>query len=111
MDTDRTATLTRIREVGLIAVLRGPSEDVTLRAVEALVAGGVRGIEITCTTPGAAAVTRALARRLGDEILLGMGTLTAPGQVAEASEAGARFLVSRCARKGWWPRWWPAAWR
>jgi 2-dehydro-3-deoxyphosphogluconate aldolase/(4S)-4-hydroxy-2-oxoglutarate aldolase len=94
MGTDRTTTLTRIREVGLIAVLRGPSEAATVRAVEALVAGGVRGIEITYSTPRAAEVARTLDRKFGEEIVLGMGTLTEPAQAAEARDAGARFLVS-----------------
>jgi 2-dehydro-3-deoxyphosphogluconate aldolase/(4S)-4-hydroxy-2-oxoglutarate aldolase len=90
----KAATLQRIRDLGLIAVLRGPSEDATVRAVDALVAGGVRGIEITYSTPNAAAVTRTLAQRFGDAIVLGMGTLTTPIQVAEACAAGARFLVT-----------------
>jgi 2-dehydro-3-deoxyphosphogluconate aldolase / (4S)-4-hydroxy-2-oxoglutarate aldolase len=94
MRTDKTVTLKRIREVGLIAVLRGPSEDATVRTVEALVVGGVRGIEITYSTPNAAQVTRALDARFGDEIVLGMGTLTEPAQATEARDAGARFLVS-----------------
>jgi 2-dehydro-3-deoxyphosphogluconate aldolase/(4S)-4-hydroxy-2-oxoglutarate aldolase len=90
----KTATLERIRDIGLIAVLRGPSEDATLRTVEALVAGGVRAIEITFGTPNAAHVARALDRQLGDEIVLGMGTLTEPEQAMEARDAGVRFLVS-----------------
>jgi 2-dehydro-3-deoxyphosphogluconate aldolase/(4S)-4-hydroxy-2-oxoglutarate aldolase len=91
---DKTATVKRIRDLGLVAVLRGPSEEATVRAVEALVAGGVHGIEITYSTPNAAGVTRTLARRFGDEIVLGMGTLTTPDQVVEACAAGATFLVS-----------------
>lgn len=94
MRADRQATLARVRDLGLIAVLRGPSEDATVRAVVALVEGGVRAIEITFSTPNAAAVARVLDRRFGDEILLGMGTLTEPSQAAEARDAGARFLVS-----------------
>jgi 2-dehydro-3-deoxyphosphogluconate aldolase/(4S)-4-hydroxy-2-oxoglutarate aldolase len=55
---DKTATVTRIRDLGLVAVLRGPSEEATVRAVEALVAGGVRGIEITYSTPNTGAPFR-----------------------------------------------------
>lgn len=94
MTTDKTATLKRIRDAGLIAVLRGPSGDATVRTVEALVTGGVRGIEITYSTPDAAQVVRTLDRRFGDDIVLGMGTLTEPAQAREAQDAGARFLVS-----------------
>lgn len=87
-------TLQKIREVGLLAVIRGPSKELTLEMVAALVAGGVTGIEITYTTPNAAAVVAALAQRFGDQIVLGMGTLTNPAQAAEATQAGAQFLVS-----------------
>lgn len=62
--------------------------------VEALVEGGVTGIEITYTTPNATEVVRQLDGRFGDGILLGMGTLTDPGQAVEAQAAGARYLVS-----------------
>ena len=87
-------TLDRIRELGLLAVLRGPSPELTLKMVEALVNGGVTGIEITYSTPNATEVVRTLANQYGDDILLGMGTLTVPEQAAEAQAAGARFIVS-----------------
>lgn len=47
IDIDKESTLSRVREVGLLAVIRGPSPQLTLQMVEALVAGGVTGIEIT----------------------------------------------------------------
>jgi 2-dehydro-3-deoxyphosphogluconate aldolase/(4S)-4-hydroxy-2-oxoglutarate aldolase len=90
----KVATLNRLRELGLVAVIRGPSPELTVRMVEALVAGGVTGIEITYTTPNAAGVVRSLDRAFGELILLGMGTLTEPAQAAEARDAGARYLVS-----------------
>lgn len=91
---NKAETLQKIREVGLLAVIRGPSKELTLEMVAALVAGGVTGIEITYTTPNAAEVVAALAQRFGDEIVLGMGTLIEPAQAAEAAQAGAQFLVS-----------------
>jgi 2-dehydro-3-deoxyphosphogluconate aldolase/(4S)-4-hydroxy-2-oxoglutarate aldolase len=87
-------TLRRIKEVGLLAVIRGPSPDLTLKMVDALVEGGVTGIEITYSTPNAPDVVRALAEKYGDRIVLGMGTLTRPEQAQEAREAGATFVVS-----------------
>lgn len=87
-------TLNRVREMGLLAVIRGPSPEVTLETVDALINGGVLGIEITYTTPQAAEVVQALDDKYGEDILLGMGTLTEIGQVAEAGESGARFIVS-----------------
>ena len=92
--SDKESTLNRLHELGLVAVIRGPSPELTVRMVEALVAGGVLGIEITYTTPDAVGVVRALDARFGEQILLGMGTLTRPEQAEEALAAGARYIVS-----------------
>lgn len=91
---DKQITLDRVNELGLLAVLRGPSPDLTIDMVDALVANGVLGIEITYTTPNAPELVATLDRKYGDEILLGMGTLTEMDHVAQAQEAGARFIVS-----------------
>jgi len=91
---DKQTTLNRIRENGLLAVIRGPSPDLTLKMVDALVAGGVLGIEITFSTPNAPEVVRSLVSHYGDQIVLGMGTLTEIEHVAQASQAGANYLVS-----------------
>ncbi len=87
-------TLSRVSELGLLAVLRGPSPELTHKMVDALISGGVRGVEITYTTPNAAAVVKDLDEMYGDEILLGMGTLTSIAHPLEAKEAGAKFIVS-----------------
>jgi 2-dehydro-3-deoxyphosphogluconate aldolase/(4S)-4-hydroxy-2-oxoglutarate aldolase len=86
--------LDRIKQLGLLAVIRGPSPETTVKMVEALIAGGVTGIEITYSTPNAEAVVKQLDSRYGSKILLGMGTLTNPEQATCAKAAGARFLVS-----------------
>lgn len=91
---DKLTTLEKIGDLGLLAVIRGPSPELTIKMVEALVAGGVLGIEITYSTPNAAEVVKSLARKFGDEILLGMGTLTEIEHAIQASQAGAKFLVS-----------------
>jgi 2-dehydro-3-deoxyphosphogluconate aldolase/(4S)-4-hydroxy-2-oxoglutarate aldolase len=91
---DKQQTLARLRDLYIVAVLRGPSPELTIQMVEALVAGGVRAIEITYTTPNAEEVLRRLDETFGDEILLGMGTLTKAEQAASAKAAGAKFLVS-----------------
>ncbi|MGW8250936.1 MAG: bifunctional 4-hydroxy-2-oxoglutarate aldolase/2-dehydro-3-deoxy-phosphogluconate aldolase [Anaerolineales bacterium] len=91
---DKKQIVAKVEELGLLAVIRGPSADLTVKMVEALVAGGVLGIEITYSTPDAEGVVRSLANKFGDSILLGMGTVTEPDQVERAKAAGARYLVS-----------------
>jgi 2-dehydro-3-deoxyphosphogluconate aldolase/(4S)-4-hydroxy-2-oxoglutarate aldolase len=91
---NKTETLEKVKELGLLAVIRGPSPELTVRMVEALVTGGVLGIEITYSTPNAEEVVRQLAGKFGRQIVLGMGTLTRPEQAHTAKQAGAHFLVS-----------------
>jgi 2-dehydro-3-deoxyphosphogluconate aldolase/(4S)-4-hydroxy-2-oxoglutarate aldolase len=86
--------LERVVQLGLLAVIRGPSPELTIKMVEALVVGEVLGIEITYSTPNAEQVVNDLSKRFGDQILLGMGTLTNPEQAVAAKAAGANFLVS-----------------
>lgn len=59
----------------------------------ALVAGGVRVLEVTLRTPSALAAIRAIAGEV-PEAIVGVGTLTRPEDFTEARDAGARFGVS-----------------
>lgn len=86
--------LTALSNTRVLAVVRAPSADSALLAADALVAGGVTGLEITYSTPDAPAVIRELAARYGERIYLGAGTVTTPAQAEQAREAGATFLVS-----------------
>lgn len=91
---DKKLVFEQVKELGLLAVLRGPSEEKTLRAVDALVKGGVKGIEITYSTPNAQTVVSKLVKKYSDEILVGMGTLTTPEHLQMALDNGAKFVVS-----------------
>ncbi|HST39629.1 MAG TPA: bifunctional 4-hydroxy-2-oxoglutarate aldolase/2-dehydro-3-deoxy-phosphogluconate aldolase [Conexibacter sp.] len=91
---DRPETLTRIRSAGVLAVLRAPSADAAIAAADALIAGGVRGIEVTYSTPDVPAALAGIRARHGDGVVLGAGTLLDPPQAAEAAAAGAQYLVA-----------------
>ncbi|MFC4242140.1 bifunctional 4-hydroxy-2-oxoglutarate aldolase/2-dehydro-3-deoxy-phosphogluconate aldolase [Gryllotalpicola reticulitermitis] len=83
-----------IHEVGVVAVIRAADWRTAVDVVEPLLAGGVRGIEITYTTPDAARAIAAIADRHGDDLALGAGTIREAGQATAAVDAGADFLVS-----------------
>ncbi|MFF1353040.1 bifunctional 4-hydroxy-2-oxoglutarate aldolase/2-dehydro-3-deoxy-phosphogluconate aldolase [Streptomyces sp. NPDC058297] len=59
----------------------------------ALVAGGLRAIEVTLRTPAALDAIRAIADEVPDAVV-GAGTVISPQNVADSVAAGARFLVS-----------------
>lgn len=86
--------LDRARSTGILAVLRAPSPELALEASEAIIRGGVTGIEVTFSTPDAPAVIRELVARHGDAAYIGAGTVTTAAQAAQAADAGAEFLVS-----------------
>ncbi|MFD4653714.1 bifunctional 4-hydroxy-2-oxoglutarate aldolase/2-dehydro-3-deoxy-phosphogluconate aldolase [Streptomyces sp. NPDC058441] len=85
--------LSALRWAGVVAVLRAPSPDSALAAVDALVAGGVTGIEITYSTPDAPGVI-AQVRERHPQALVGAGTVLSADQAKAAADAGAAFLVS-----------------
>lgn len=86
--------LADLKRAAIVAVLRAPTPDAAIGAVDALVAGGITAIEITYSTPKLVEVLREVVRRHGATVYLGAGTITRPEQAAEAAEAGAQFLVS-----------------
>jgi 2-dehydro-3-deoxyphosphogluconate aldolase/(4S)-4-hydroxy-2-oxoglutarate aldolase len=90
----RTETLRRIAQGGLIPVVRAPSADDALRLIEALREGGIDVIELTMTVPGALKVIEELARRYGDSVVLGAGTVLDSETARACILAGASFIVS-----------------
>ncbi len=44
---NKNEVLEKVKSLGLLAVIRGPSPELTVQMVEALVTGGVMGSEIT----------------------------------------------------------------
>ena len=89
----RDATLTRILDGGVIAVVRGAAGDELAEAVRALTEGGVTAAEITFTVPDAVEVIRRVRKALGDAVVLGAGTILDPETARAALLAGADFLV------------------
>lgn len=59
----------------------------------ALVAGGIRMLEVTLRTPAALACIEAIAQQVPDAVV-GAGTVRSAGDARSAADAGARFAVS-----------------
>lgn len=84
----------RILEEGVVPVLRAESHEIALQAVEALRAGGIGVLEITMTVPGAVELIARLSGEIGEECLIGAGTVLNEKSAAACVTAGARFIVS-----------------
>ncbi|MEL0078861.1 MAG: hypothetical protein VW774_05385, partial [Rhodospirillales bacterium] len=59
----------------------------------ALLAGGIKSLEVTLRSPAAIDAIRAIST-LVPEIVLGAGTILSPNQMDQAAKAGASFFVS-----------------
>lgn len=84
----------KVREAGLVAVVRGESRRAAVGVSDALVEGGVACVEVAFTTPDAHLAIADLASDHGDGVLVGAGTVTTREQAELAAQAGASFLVS-----------------
>jgi 2-dehydro-3-deoxyphosphogluconate aldolase/(4S)-4-hydroxy-2-oxoglutarate aldolase len=92
----REEVVARLREVGIIPIVRVSSADAAARVTDALVEAGLGIIEITMTVPDALTVVAAVVRRFGERIIVGAGTVTSTAAADEAMAAGAEFLVTPC---------------
>ncbi|NQT16935.1 MAG: bifunctional 4-hydroxy-2-oxoglutarate aldolase/2-dehydro-3-deoxy-phosphogluconate aldolase [Planctomycetes bacterium] len=90
----RDATVRRIIDCGIVAVVRAPSGEMLVDVAQALLAGGVDTIEITFTVPRAHRVLEQVADRLGDKIVLGAGTVLDPETARIAILSGAEYIVT-----------------
>jgi 2-dehydro-3-deoxyphosphogluconate aldolase/(4S)-4-hydroxy-2-oxoglutarate aldolase len=83
----------KLREIGLVPVLRAESEEQALGIASAIAAGGVTVLEITMTVPGAIRVMSRLTKDRPD-ILIGAGTVLDPETARICMLEGAQFVVS-----------------
>ncbi len=85
--------IARIRESRVVAVLTLDAADDALPLADALLAGGIKVIELTLRTPAAEEGIRRIAAAR-PEMLIGAGTVLTPEQLGRAIDAGAAFSVS-----------------
>lgn len=84
--------LIRLKESGLIAVIRKPEQSQIHQIAEALVEGGTGALEITLDTPGALGMIRELKEKFGDRVLVGAGTVLDAPSAKMAIDAGSDFI-------------------
>jgi 2-dehydro-3-deoxyphosphogalactonate aldolase len=84
----------RLAEAPLIAIIRGVTPDEVEEIGSALYEGGIRIIEVPLNSPDPLVSIARLARSLGEQALIGAGTVLEPEQVARVRDAGGRIVVS-----------------
>jgi 2-dehydro-3-deoxyphosphogluconate aldolase/(4S)-4-hydroxy-2-oxoglutarate aldolase len=91
---DKSQVIQRIKDIGVIPVVRATSADEAMRAIDAIREGGISVLEITMTVPRAVKLIEEVAKRYGNEALVGAGTVLDPETATACVESGAQFVVS-----------------
>ncbi len=91
---EKLKVLKKIKEVGIIPVIRTTSADEARSVSEAILAGGINILEITMTIPGAVELIEKLAQELNNDTIIGAGTVLDIETARKCIEAGAKFIVS-----------------
>ncbi|WP_067617975.1 bifunctional 4-hydroxy-2-oxoglutarate aldolase/2-dehydro-3-deoxy-phosphogluconate aldolase [Alicyclobacillus acidiphilus] len=82
-----------LEDARVVVVVRRLPEEVFADVIRALIDGGIQALEITMDAKGAAGLIRQVRDAYGDRATIGAGTVLTEGQLKEAVEAGAEFLV------------------
>lgn len=97
---ERMTTVEFIERHKIITICRKVYGDPLLKLAEALYAGGLKLMEMTfdqqdpaCLDKTAEAI-RAVKERVGNDMLIGAGTVLTPSQVIAAKQAGAKYIIS-----------------
>ena len=93
---DKELVLAKIKEQGIVAVVRGKDEQDGVRIADACIAGGVKAIEVAFTTPRAHECIKTLVDKYqGDkDVIIGAGTVLDAITARIAILEGAQFIVS-----------------
>ncbi len=84
----------RLKDAGIIAILRGENPARLYQRGLDLAAMGCKAIEVTLDSPNALDVVEKLRHELNDDVMIGVGTLLDADQVIECINAGAEFALS-----------------
>lgn len=81
-------------ECPLIAIIRGVTPPEAAGIARALFEAGIRIVEVPLNSPEPFASIEAIAGELGEEALVGAGTVLDPADVERVKQAGGRIVVS-----------------
>lgn len=91
---NKSEVIEKIRNTGIIPVIRADSHEKAQTIIKALVAGGINVLEITMTIPNAVELIKQLASEYKSGVVIGAGTVLDKQTAEKCIEAGAKFIVS-----------------
>lgn len=91
----RMQLLTKMINTGVIAVVRAATADKAVQVADAVIKGGITGVELTYSVPNADSVIGELTERYAHtDVVVGAGTVLDPTSARLAIISGAKFIVS-----------------
>ena len=96
----KSQVITKLLECGVIAVIRASSLEEAKKLSEACAEGGIVGLEVTFTVPGAEEVIASLSKVQNAPYIVGAGTVLDETTARLAILKGAQFIVSPSFDKG-----------
>lgn len=92
---DKFEVVRKLGEEKLVAVIRAESKEEGFKVVDAVIAGGIKFIEVTLTVPGALDIIKELVEKYkGQDVCIGAGTVLDEETARLAILAGSSYVVS-----------------
>ncbi len=83
-----------IRREKIIAIVRGVKKNQIVDTAEAIFAGGIKMLEVTCNTEGVFEMIETLCEKMGDKMSIGAGTVITMDLCKKALSAGAKYIIA-----------------
>ena len=83
-----------IRKEKIIAIARGVRGDQIINLAEAILAGGIKMLEVTCNTEGVFEMIKMLRDKMGGKMCVGAGTVITTDLCRKSLKAGAEFMIA-----------------
>ena len=90
----KTETVLRIRDTGIMAIVRVENMERGTEIAQACLDGGVDVLEISYTLDNAGEIISGLSKEFGDKILIGAGTVLDSETARLAILSGAKFVIA-----------------
>jgi len=93
---DKLDVIRKLKEEGIVAVVRAESKEQGEKLIDAIVKGGINFIEITMTVPGAVDIIKEICEKYkkNPNIVIGAGTVLDSETARMVILAGAKYVVS-----------------
>jgi len=93
---DKLDVIRKLKDEGIVAVVRAESKEQGEKLIDAIVKGGINFIEITMTVPGAVDIIKEICEKYKENpnIVIGAGTVLDSETARMVILAGAKYVVS-----------------